>query len=980
MHLRKLVGVCGFAVVALANYASALGLGEIKLNSALNQPLEAEIRLLDIRDLSPEQIIVGLGSPADFERNGVERLYFYTELEFEVLLNEPGGAVVRLSSRNPVREPFLNFLVEARWPSGRLLREYTLLMDLPTFADTPSTPVESATSYPQTIAQPRTSTAAQTPARTSSSVAQTESRSEVPASGGRRSGADSYGPVGSNETLWKIALEVRPDRGLSVHQTMLAIQRLNPDAFINGNINLLRKGQVLRLPSADEIRSLSRSEAVAEVAAQNRAWSENTMGAQLNASRREVATRREAQEVSGQVRLASPGSNSDGSGQGSGSNAGNSRGLENELAATLEELDKARLENAELNSRIRDLEDQINTMERLVNVSNEQLRAMQLAANQQQTAAEAESQPEVDTYNDVVPQEDPADESIAEDVAPEPAVETALEEPAPQTTPAPAAEPEKAKPAPNVNRVVQSAPKPKTIVDHIVDNAIWIGAGLLVLLLAAYALVRRRNEQAAEEEVVEEYNSDYSMPAVEDEYSINDEYSEDHFEEAEAEMALLDEDDVPAEAETGDAVGEADIYIAYGKFDQAEEMLLNALSKEPSSVPIRMKLLEVYSQTQDIDKFDQHYASLLGDANHAELQRAAEWRESIPGAGEFDAGLTISSQDFEAAPEQADENTLDFGLDDASFGESSETVETSTDDDFSFDLDLEDEPPAPLAADEALLREADIGSATTRYDLSFDESPEAAEEDEFALDLEDDFLSDSDEVKAEPETSSASFEDDLGELSFELEDEPSATETPASAAPAVEEDDFSFDFEETAAESAEEDTFAFDDIEPAQEAAPSAPSVAEDNADDFNPDMDVSGLDLEALDHEMESLDAEFGESDDQAFADLDAALGDELTPPASAEFDIEDDEAFEQALASVANEEPEEAPAGEPAMSDADMDAELDFLADTDEAATKLDLARAYIDMGDTDGARDILSEVVQEGNAQQREEAQGLLSSLDA
>src|SRR5690606_15697063 len=143
-------------------------------------------------------------------------------------------------------------------------------------------------------------------------------------------------------------------------------------------------------------------------------------------------------------------------------------------------------------------------------------------------------------------------------------------------------------------------------------------------------------------------------------------------------------------------------------------------------------------------------------------------------AGEFDAGLTISSQDFEAAPEQADENTLDFGLDDASFGESSETVETSTDDDFSFDLDLEDAPHPPHAADDAFFREVDIGSSTTRYGLSFDESPEAAEEDEFALDLEDDFLSDSDEVKAAPEISSASFEDDLGELSFELEDEPSA--------------------------------------------------------------------------------------------------------------------------------------------------------------------------------------------------------------
>src|SRR5690606_5928743 len=168
-------------------------------------------------------------------------------------------------------------------------------------------------------------------------------------------------------------------------------------------------------------------------------------------------------------------------------------------------------------------------------------------------------------------------------------------------------------------------------------------------------------------------------------------------------------------------------------------------------------------------------------------------------------------------------------------------------DDFSFDLDLEDEPPAPLAADEALLREADIGSATTRYDLSFDESPEAAEEDEFALDLEDDFLSDSDEVKAAPEISSASFEDDLGELSFELEDEPSATEAPASAAPAVEEDDFSFDFEETAAESAEEATFAFDDIEPAQDPPPVQPEVAEETAEDIKPDMDVSGLDQEAL-------------------------------------------------------------------------------------------------------------------------------------
>src|SRR5690606_28348139 len=105
MHFRKLVMICGFAAAFLANHANALGLGEVELHSALNQPLDAEIKLLDVGDLSAEQIIIALGSPADFERNGVDRLYFYTEIKFDVLLNSPRGAVVQLSTRNPVKEP-----------------------------------------------------------------------------------------------------------------------------------------------------------------------------------------------------------------------------------------------------------------------------------------------------------------------------------------------------------------------------------------------------------------------------------------------------------------------------------------------------------------------------------------------------------------------------------------------------------------------------------------------------------------------------------------------------------------------------------------------------------------------------------------------------------------------------------------------------------------------------------------------------------
>lgn len=382
MHLRKLILVCGFFCSALLSQAvAALGLGEIQLNSKLNEPLSAEIVLLDTQGLNSDQIIVGLASPADFERNGVDRIFFLTEFQFEVLLNRAGGPVVRVTSRNPVREPFLNFLIEARWPTGRLLREYTLLMDLPTFSETRANAAVTAPAA-QRQAAPAPQAA---PSRPSTAPAATRSSIRAPAATSSAASDGSYA-VGDRDTLWQIALQVRPDRSHSVHQTMLAIQRLNPDAFIDGNINLLRKGQVLRIPSSDEIQALSQREAVNEVARQNQAWSNDSMGAQLSATRRETAARRDTGTVSGSVKLATPQSVESSSGQGSGDNTGRGRALESQLATSLEELDRVTGENQELSSRVRDLEEQIRTMERLVEVSNAQLRALQLKAAQDDDA------------------------------------------------------------------------------------------------------------------------------------------------------------------------------------------------------------------------------------------------------------------------------------------------------------------------------------------------------------------------------------------------------------------------------------------------------------------------------------------------------------------------------------------------------------------------------------------------------------------
>lgn len=1027
MHLRKLVLACGFASFALSNYASALGLGEVKLNSTLNQPLSAEVQLLDTRDLTAQQIIIALASPADFERNGVDRLYFYTEFHFEVVLDHPGGPIVRVTTRNAVREPYLNFLIEARWSAGRLLREYTILMDLPTFAEEVPRPVQAAEISKSKIAS-TTSTVtskppvARTPVRDPVSEELVEANEEKPAiiaeqdqpAKKSKVGAGTYGPIGNKDTLWEIAKAVRPDSSVSVHQTMLALQRLNPEAFIRGNINLLKKGQVLRVPDANEASGISKSEALSQVNAQNTDWSGASasttgLGAQLDASRRTPSARQQSETVSGSVKLEAPSATPNaGNGQGSGANKGAGKALEAELSATLEELDRAKSEKTELSSRVHDLEDQVKTMQKLVDVSNEKLRALQLNTNKsaeqkslQSVAATAKPASSAVTasslnsvaassLNTVVSSSLAAEVLVAAQVASVDSSSVALSSAAASSV------------AVKKKDIVKPAalPPEKSIVDHISDNFLWVILGLVVLGGVAGALIMRRRKAETEESDIEFNESDNTFSSeanfdafnqVDEDVSLPDEPID--------EIALIDEEEVSAVAETGDVVGEADIYIAYGKFDQAEEMLLNGLAKDPDSSEIRLKLLEVYSQTQNAREFDKHYAFILPLASAFALNRAAELRANIADVGSFD-GEYQSPQVAAASP----------------------VIE----DDFSFDLDLDDD---------SAIKNTPSSSSSNSY--QFDESPIIEqkithEDDDFTLDFEQD-----------ESAIDASQAEDLSEITLALdglndeilEDDLEVVDT---------DDEFSFDFKDLDAPTT---TASRDAV-----SAPTPVSVLDTDdlqGDDFNLEMDVDNIDMAALDHEMDDFDADismldFGETKNDAMniksnfdeddsldedfawseedeistleedsktiaSDLDdidesfdaeqdsslAELDDELlnlhetpvlhdTPVKESDAFVQalddetlDDDLFEQALSDFSAEGLNLAAATE--LSNDDMDAELDFMADTDEAATKLDLARAYIDMGDNDGARDILAEVAHEGNEQQRHEAVDLLSRID-
>lgn len=1030
MHLRKLTLTVGLFGALFSSWAFGLGLGEITLRSTLNQPLDAEIKLLQVRNLNKEEILVELASAADFQRFGIERLFFLQNLKFDVQLDHPAGPLVRVRSDEPVREPYLVFLVQAQSPSsGRLLREYTLLMDLPVFAEQPTAPVRAPALQPEAprVAEPAVRPQPASPA--TPRVAQREGEPyRAPPAPGRSTSATPAGTIDgdayvvqSNDTLWEIASRVRPS-GVSIQQSMLALQSANPDAFINGNINLLKRGQVLRIPEGDEWRALDQQSAVREVALQNSDWSRGRSdagrGAELAATSSRPTQQRSGEAPRGQLTLSAPGSaDQAGETSGAGSTGARTEALQNELAIASEELDAARRENRELNSRILELEEQIATMERLLDVSSAELRALQLAAEQSlptsdETAAEGDGVPVADAETAVTAPVE-TESAIAADVA-----ETA--------SPQPVAAP--------VKTVVPRQPQP-TLMDKVMGQIWYIAAGLLAVIAGlGYFLYRRRqeaewqsfdNEDAFGTEPGDDLNpEEFVEDGFGDEADFGQDSDFDDQSDAESEFDF----DEPVQAETGDVVAEADIYIAYGKLEQAEEMLRRALADDPAHQDARLKLLEVYVEANDIEAFDNEYQVLLSSGDAGASSRAAELRAGIADAPPFAGDLSpVEQTDFEKPDfeqeQEADDSPLVELADNAELGENTLDLD-------GVELDFEG-----LDLDFDLDGDADGEAKPIDFNLEFDKSSQ----NEVSFEL------DSADISVDEQSSEKEGEDVLGDLELSLDDDllglDAEEESPGTSAPAVA-DDFTFDLdldldsapEEPTQEAAELDLALTDEMgeseseeyelsegdapltlevadldlesivaDSAEELEDEAvvgsgePADIEDDifaldsdADDF--DMELGDLDLEALDQEMDAL---VGSVDDEDVALADPlTIGDDVSlqaqeqspeiSSAAFEADLEFDGLdIDLKLDELTEDQAQELARDNPFGADQDFDPddledEFDFLAESDEVATKLDLARAYIDMGDQEGAKDILDEVNAEGNEEQKREAQELLEKM--
>jgi pilus assembly protein FimV len=587
--------------------------------------------------------------------------------------------------------------------------------------------------------------------------------------------------------------------------------------------------------------------------------------------------------------------------------------LRSQLAASQENLDKAILDNEELQAEKASIQEQLESLQHLLKLKNDQLAALQAAAVQ-----DSEEKEPIETQTAEVATT--AEETTDGDQLAPAAVDAEVDKAEIETKPPEAEVVAEVKKPDSAAAMKREQPRPEsTLSRQLMDNAAYIGGGLLALLLALGGILLKRRAAAAEEEAA-------AILAEEDESTEPDfdneqeDGSEDFDELAETEDDYEEDEDDESpsttQSETGDAIGEADIYVAYGRFQHAIDLLKNAISSEPQRSDLRVKLLEVYLEAEDQQGFQQQFVELQTLGDEDAIGQVKEMLSSVDGASDWLDNVSA------AEPAESEAMAFDEAVEDSEFLE---------EDDADIELDLgeiDEEEASDLI--EYDLEGIDLGTKDSKPEV---EVAAVAQEDvlDDSQSMDDGF--ELDLVEEEP-IDSLDFEESLDEsgLGLELGDEDSEG--------LVLEDDGSMELGEDLTD-----------------------SVVEELAEESDMELEV-GEDLSDFDDlEEDLLETETDELAAVDELDVDLDLGDDLEG-----FDAED-------LDAEADELDEHLAEGDDLAVDDD---EFEFLSDADEVATKLDLARAYIDMGDVDGARDILEEVLQEGEEEQKSEANELLKRI--
>jgi pilus assembly protein FimV len=1003
--LKKLTAAVASALV-LSSAAHAAGLGKLTVLSALGQPLRAEIELTAVSSDEAAGLVAKLASPEAFRTANIEFNPALLSLRFAVEQRN-GRQFIRVSSSQPLNEPFVDMLLELTWNNGRLVREYTFLLDPAELRATQSAQVAG-----EAAARPRAEAPAPAAAAPAAPVAAERPRrggarapaesSAAPAGASRPAGSSARGTaeyrVKQGDSLGRIAAQLKPV-DVSLDMMLVALYRANPDAFIGNNMNRLKSGRILSVPDAGSVGALKVGEAHGVVVAHAADFNayRNKLAGQVGAAE-PVKTPQASQSAGGKISAKveeRPTAANESQDQLRLSKAPATGAAGKGATAHTEDTIAKQRELEEAQQRVKELERNVNDLEKLTTVKSKS------GAEAQQTAAASAA-------------------GSAATPAPVPAAK-----PAPQD-----------KPAQKKLATIKPSAKPAAtepgLLDFILDNLTLLAGGAAALVLGGLLVAQRRKKKDAKAVPEPSILGVPSEPA----HSL---FAETGGQSIDTSNSVFNSSFAPSASQLDtnevDPVAEADVYIAYGRDAQAEEILREALRTHPERYPVRLKLLEIYAGRKDQRAFE----TQAGELYSMTRGQGEEWAQAAA------LGLSVDPLNplYASGNAPAAEEAHAFGALDATAVPAAATAAgaVAAHEAMSFDQHFADamgtaQPSAAAAAEVEAFAPA-AATAEDEHTLDFDlgglafepvqaeqSKPAHAEHDEHVLDFDMGGFDAAPAVAPTAAPATAAFEE-------------------AAAAPAAAEEplDFSFDMDfgvpaanpvpQPAAqshiqplESPDDLTFGDFDLDDASRgAAPAADSAAP------NSDFDMANLakefDLPALPGDAEQA-SPANELNDPLF-DLDTmdfGLADETTPAAAASAPAPapalslEDELF--GLHERSDELPTATPAPvdtadyaphdmlEPQKMDTDFDlggfnldlpgegaqalpdletvaapaaaasAPAELSAAHMEMETKLDLAIAYQEIGDKEGARELLEEVIKGGSSDQVTKANAMRTQL--
>jgi pilus assembly protein FimV len=982
--------------------AHAAGLGKISVLSALGQPLRAEIEVSATREELAD-MKAQLASPDAFKQAGLDYATTLLGIRFSLDKRANGQSVIRLSSDRAINDPFVDMLLELSWPAGRLVREYTFLLDPPEVAAKASAPVAPALVAPAAVRPALGASRPAAPARSATPIddeLRSKAATAVRAQQAETKVADQPAQkldgreVKRGDTLNRIASDTKPE-GVSLEQMLVGLLRANQDAFDGGNMNRLKAGKILSLPEKSAIESVSAGEARKIVVAQSADWNayrSKLAGVAAQTPVRESAARQDsAGKITAKVEdKAAPAAVPKDQLKVSTTEKAATKPGAAEQRSEEDLIAKERALN-ETRQRLVTLEKNVADLQKLVELKNQNLAELQ-----KQAAAKVEP---------LKPAEPPAPVPLAPPPKPEPVIAAPVDKPVEAKPPEPAVVPE-VKPEPRPEPIVQpkpvEAPKPKAlppppapeepglvddVLGTVLDNPLALaGGGGILALIAAFFVIRRR--RASQGEVPLSLGSSLSQQfsgltansifRSTGGQSVDTSHGPAQTDFSQAGPGSIDTDEV-------DPVAEADVYMAYGRDVQAEEILVEARQKDPKRYAIHLKLLEIYANRKDLQQFETLATDLYGETGGI----GADWEKAAALGLKLDPGnpLYATSAAPAAVPAALDTNATLLVAAQAMRqtvslpGELSQLAEV-----------------ASAGADAAELPVADLTSLDFDLGLGDDKALTASDSGRAAAE---------DSLGLPPPLDGAALDFDLA-----ADDNPALSNTAVNGPGA----DVDFGFPDISAAAAPEVANALDDLEFDLGVEPGADEITEfqtkvrtDSAtasdDDLGVRFDVSLTESSFLGQTIPETS-----SFDMSAIDLDLQEPDLVMPSPAPSVAVEagplPDLQFESVEAFAAVNSNFESVQAEtlisPSLAEQDFAAEKDFsvvqgethlnpqfgdeqelppgsdLVASEDVTTKLDLAKAYEEMGDFEGARELLQEVLVEGDAAQRAKAQFILAKI--